>query len=192
MIHIAGRWVMEQAICALSRIIKSIPEFYLSVNISLQQLHDPMLEEFIPKTLRKYGVEGKHLVIETTESCMDEEPALIQMLIDTCHSYGIRIALDDFGTGYSSLRVLLKYHTDIIKLDRSLLLEMAESVDKSNFITSIVFACHRFGRIVCMEGVETEEHRALVQDAGCDTIQGFYFFRPTEIDELYKFIENQK
>ena len=188
-IFIAGRWILEEAVKACKRIIKTLPDFYLTVNVSLRQLHDPELLSFIPAVLKKHGLDGRHLVIEATESCLDKEPALINDFMKICHEHGIRIALDDFGTGYSSLRVLLKYPTDIIKLDRSLLLEMCESVKKSNFITSIVFACHQFGKKVCMEGVETEMQRSLVQNANCDMIQGFYYYRPTELSKLYELVE---
>ena len=191
MIHLAGRWIMEQAVKACAEIIKFIPDFYLTVNISLQQLFDEELLTFIPAVLQKYQVEGKHLVFEMTESSMDREPARLRRLIDVSHSLGVRLALDDFGTGYSSIRVLLQYNTNIIKLDRSLLLEMTQSEDKSNFICSIVYACHQFGKKVCVEGVETEQQRQLVKNAECDMIQGFYFYRPTELQRVFQIAREQ-
>ena len=190
MINIAGRWILEKAVKACKQITSFIPDFYLSVNVSLQQLRDPELLRFIPAVLKKYDLDGSHLVLETTESCLDRDSAAVQTFVDTCHNLGVRIALDDFGTGYSSLRVLLKYSTDIIKLDRSLLLEMSESEEKYNFITSIVFACHQFRKTVCVEGVETAAHRNLVDHACCDTIQGFYYYRPAELDEVYELAQH--
>ncbi len=84
--------------------------------------------------------------------------------------------------------MLLQYPSSIIKLDRSLLTEMTESADKKNFIASIVYACHRFGKKVCMEGVETQVQDTLIKDAGCDTIQGYYYYRPMEVSSLYKLV----
>ena len=191
MIHLAGRWIMEQAVEVCSRIIEYIPDFYLTVNISLQQLFDDELLEFIPAVLKKYHVDGRHIVFEMTESSMDREPARLRKLIDVSHDLGVRLALDDFGTGYSSIRVLLQYNTNIIKLDRSLVLEMSQSEDKSNFITSIVYACHQFGKKVCVEGVETLQQRELVRNAQCDMIQGFYFYRPTELPKVFELAKNQ-
>lgn len=72
--------------------------------------------------------------------------------VDACHEMGIGIALDDFGSGYSSLRMLLQYPSSIIKLDRSLLLEMAASEDKMNFLSSIVYACLRYFQLRDPEG----------------------------------------
>ena len=191
MIHLAGRWIMEQAVKACAEIVNYIPEFYLTVNISLQQLYDEELLDFIPAVLQKYHVDGKHLVFEMTESSMDREPARLRKLIEVSQNLGVRLALDDFGTGYSSIRVLLQYNTNIIKLDRSLLLEMIQSEDKSNFICSIVYACHQFGKKVCVEGVETETQKLLVQNAQCDMIQGFYYYRPTELQKVFEIAKQQ-
>lgn len=188
MIHLAGRWVFEQAAHACVRICSYIPDFYLTVNVSLQQLDDEGFFDFIRQTLQKYDLEGKHIVVELTESCIDDQPEKLQEFVEACNALDIRIALDDFGSGYSSMRVLLRYPCSIIKLDRSMLLEMSDSCEKNEFITSIVYACHQFGKKVCMEGVETDRQNTLVKEAGCDLIQGFYYYRPTEVDQVYELV----
>ena len=184
LIHIAGRWVFEQAVRVCSEIIKSHPDFYLTVNMSLKQLNDETFLSFVPMILEKYHLSGEHIVIEMTESCMDQEPAKLNRLIETFQKSNIRFSLDDFGTGYSSLRVLMQYPTDIVKLDRSLLLEMMQSSEKFEFINSIVFSCHRFGKKVCMEGVETELQRQIAKNADSDLIQGYYYYKPLELETL--------
>ena len=192
MIHTAGRWVFEQAVCTCMRLISYIPDFYLTFNVSLHQMSDQYFPEFMADVLAKYQVDGCHLVAEMTESSMDEQPEKLIRFIEACSKLNIPLALDDFGSGYSSLRMLLKYPSSIIKLDRSLLLEMSQSEDKLNFISSIVYACHRFGKKVCMEGVETQEQDQLIQEAGCDLIQGYRYYRPMEVNALYELMAEQK
>ena len=189
MIQFAGRWVLEQAVQVCSDILKDNPNFYLTVNVSLLQLYDNELIPFIPSVLKKYNVSGKNIVLEMTESTMDNVPGKLLELIKTCKKLKIRIALDDFGTGYSSLRVLMKYPIDIIKIDRSLLLEMVESEAKNNFFTSLIHAGHHFGKKICVEGVETEHQRDIVLKSNVDIIQGFFFYRPLEIPDLFKAIK---
>lgn len=188
MIHLVGRWVLEQAVCACTRLITLMPDFYLTVNISLQQLEDDGFLSFIRQTLEKYRLDGNHIVLELTESCMDSQPEKLEAFVEECAKMDLRIALDDFGSGYSSMRVLLRYPSNIIKLDRSLLLEMGDSDKKNSFIASIVYACHQFGKKVCMEGVETEFQNELVKTAGCDLIQGFYYYKPMELDAVYQLV----
>lgn len=185
MIQIAGRWILEEAVKACSKIVKVQPDFYLTVNVSLHQLYDDEFMPCITSVLEKYKLDGKHIVLEMTESGLDSNPKKVLELVVLCRKLGIRLALDDFGTGYSSMRVLLKYPMDIIKIDRSLLLEMEESMGKNGFIASLIQACHKFGKKICVEGVENEHQKALVQQGHADMIQGFLFYRPTELPELF-------
>lgn len=191
LIQLAGRWVFEQAACNCMRLAACMPEFYLTFNMSLQQLSDDQFTDFMRATLEKYRVSGSNLVAEMTESSMDERPEQLMRFVDACRELDIGIALDDFGSGYSSLRMLLQYPSSIIKLDRSLLLEMVASEDKMNFISSIVYACHRFGKKVCMEGVETWAQDGIIRECGCDMIQGFYYYRPMELEDVYSLVSKE-
>ena len=184
----AGRWVFEQAVRTCAHLVSMAPDFTLTVNISLHQLHAPTFSDFVKDTMKKYRLAGRHLTAELTESCMDEEPEKLVAFVEACTSCGIRVALDDFGTGYSSLRVLLKYPSSVIKLDRSLLEQLTSSEDKLHFISSLVFSCHRFGKKVCMEGVETELQNEMVKKCGCDMIQGFYYYQPMEREDVYRLL----
>ena len=69
--------------------------------------------------------------------------------------------------------------------------EMTESEAKMNFIRSIVFACHQFGKTVCMEGVEQAEQNEIILNTGCDMIQGYYYFRPMELRDLYRLVSQK-
>ena len=188
LIQAVGRWVFEQAVCTCVRLHAYDPAFYLTFNVSLHQLSDPLLLPFMKETLEKYNLPGSSLVAEITESCLDEQPAQLDFFVSTCQKMGLVIALDDFGSGYSSLRMLLQYPFSIIKLDRSLVQEVTESEAKMNFIRSIVFACHQFGKRVCMEGVENVEQKEIILNTGCDMIQGYYYYRPVEVSSLYQML----
>ena len=151
-------------------------------------MSDPLLMPEMEKILQKYGLCGGGLVAELTESCLDEEPEKLLDFVGACQNLGMRIALDDFGSGYSSLRMLLQYPSSIIKLDRSLVMEATESEAKMNFIRSIVYVCHQFGKTVCMEGVERADENEMIRNTGCDLIQGYYYYRPMELSDVYRLI----
>lgn len=191
LMHSVGRWVFEQAVSTCVRIHAYNPVFYLTFNVSLQQLSDPVLLPFMEETLKKYGLSGSNLIAELTESFLDEQPENLTHFVLELQKMGLYVALDDFGSGYSSLRMLLRYPSSIIKLDRSLITEVMESEENLNFIRSIVFACHQFGKTVCIEGVETEEQNELILDTGCDMIQGYYYYRPVELPALYQLLSRQ-
>ncbi len=190
LIDIVGKWVFEEAACTCSRTVFYNPKFYVTFNVSLQQLYDDTFLDFMQNTLKKYQIDGSNLIAELTENFMDEQKDKLEHFIEACNKMNIKIALDDFGSGYSSFRMLLQYSFYLIKLDRSLLSEMSVSEEKKNFISGIVYSCHKFGKKVCMEGVETQLQNEIIKEAGCDVIQGYYYFRPMELFNLYQLLSS--
>ncbi len=185
-----GKWIVSQAVEICSRILEYMPEFRLSFNVSYLQVTDETFFAFIRDALEKNHVPGGNMIVELTESYFDETSELLEKFIWQCKNHGIRLALDDFGEGYSSIHLLLHYPVDLIKLDRFLVQELMASEEKRKLIFSIIAECHKFGKKICMEGVETREELEIVRQTGCDCIQGFYFYRPLEVDALYKLLED--
>lgn len=154
-----GRWGFEQTVRMCLRLGSVLEDFYLTFNVSIQQLSDEGVVAYMGELLEKYDIMGACLVVEITENFMEETPEKMVDFIKKCRNLGILMALDDFGNEYSSLRRLLHYPTEIIKLDRFLMKELMEAEEKKNFISSIVYACHKFGKKVCIEGVETAKQK---------------------------------
>ncbi len=188
MILPVGKWVFEQVVRTCKRILSFEPRFTMSFNVSYLQIMDDDFIRFVEQTLKKYRMDGSHFIAELTETHFDENPEKLKEFVDGCKKIGIQIALDDFGNGYSSLGLLLKYPATVVKLDKSLLTELTGSEEKMYFISSIVYACHQFGKTVCVEGVETEEEDRIVKNTGCDMIQGYFHYKPVEISELYEIL----
>ena len=181
-----GKWIFKQTAKLCKRINSYNPDFYLDFNVSYHQIKDETLLPYMKNILNDYKIEGDRLVMELTETHSNDDPIKLQKFIESCKDMNIRMALDDFGVGYSSLEMLLKYPADIIKLDRSIMKKMSDSSESKMFISTVVTGCHNFNRKVCVEGVETEEELNMVTEAGCDTVQGYYFYKPLEISDVYK------
>lgn len=190
LILMVGKWVLDQAVRTCARVVSYLPDFRLAVNISYYQILDNVFLQYLEKTLKKYKLSGEHIILEITETHYDETPLKVREFVENCRKLGIEVAIDDFGDGYSSLAFLIKYPATIVKLDRSLIREMVSSNDNINFISSIVYACHKFGKKVCAEGVETEEEFNIIKESGCDMIQGYYLYPPHELDEFYGILPN--
>lgn len=191
LINHVGRGVFEQAVRHCKRINTTIPDFFLDFNISYNQIYDKSLLPFMSEVIQKWGVNAKNLVLELTETHYNNSPVRLQEFIEECKGLGMRMALDDFGVGYSSLEMLVKYPANVVKLDRSLMKKMSDSKEITDFITAIVYACHKFGKLVCVEGVETEQELKIVTEAGCDMVQGYYFYRPMEVFDVYDLLTSQ-
>ena len=184
-----GRFVMEEAFKYSARIIETRPEFLLTLNISMTQLNDDTLFEFIKETFKKYHLDGSHIVFEITESTIDMYPEEMHRLVEICEELGIFLAIDDFGTGYSSLHSLMEYRFDFLKIDRSLLLDIEKSHQNRSFIESLLCACHLNNMKIVMEGVENANQNEISKAIKCDYIQGFLFHKPAPADEIFRTLE---
>lgn len=188
LINPVGRWVFENAVKITKEFVKIDNTLQISSNVSYIQILEDDFIDFIKKTIEKYDINPSNLILELTETNFDNYPERLEEFFLLCTTLGIHVALDDFGSGYSSIGLLLKYPTNIVKLDKSLVDALIGSKDNEKFIISIINACHIFGKQVCAEGVETKDTLKIIQDAGCDIIQGFYFSRPIELSEYFKMI----
>lgn len=191
LINHVGRGVFEQAVRHCKRINATISDFFMDFNISYNQIYDKSLLPFMSEVIKKWGVNTGNLVLELTETHYNNSPVRLQEFIEECKGLGMRMALDDFGVGYSSLEMLIKYPANVVKLDRSLMKKMPDSKEITDFITAIVYACHKFGKFVCVEGVETEQELEIVTEAGCDMVQGYYFYKPMEVSDVYDLLISQ-
>lgn len=187
-----GKWVIEQIAQLCQDILPFFPSFKLSFNVSYFQLADDTLFPFLKKTLHHCRVPGENVMLELTETHFDSMPDHLEKFIERCREIGLSFALDDFGNAYSSLQLLLDYPADLVKLDRTLMRKAVSSKKRRDFIMSIVYACHRFGKRVCMEGVENEEELEAARKMGADFIQGYYFYRPLELDAFFRLIRGHK
>ena len=94
------------------------------------------------------------------------------------------IAIDDFGTGYSSLSYLTDFPFDCLKIDRSFVSKIGISHKGAAIVTTILAMAKHLHVKVVAEGIETAEHLAYLEQAGCDKIQGYYISRPIPFNEL--------
>jgi EAL domain-containing protein (putative c-di-GMP-specific phosphodiesterase class I) len=96
----------------------------------------------------------------------------------------VKIALDDFGTGFSSLSYLRKFPIDILKIDRSFVLEMESDFECQMIVKAIVNLAKALSLKVVVEGVETKGQFELVNHFKCDFVQGYYFSKPVKPNEI--------
>lgn len=97
---------------------------------------------------------------------------------------GIVLALDDFGTGYSSLSYLQRFKFDILKLDQSFVRKTERGTSGAALTASIISMAKCLGMRTVGEGVETNDHVDLLQESGCDLMQGYLFSRPVKNDDF--------
>ena len=131
-----------------------------------------------------HGVDPRRVVIEITESAAMADPERTQWLFHDFRERGFRVAIDDFGTGYSSLSRLRHLPVDILKIDRSFVREVPGDLPSSSMVAGIIRLAEGVGMTPFAEGVETQEQRAFLLDAGCGLAQGYLFARPMPPEDI--------
>ena len=161
--------------------------FRVAVNVSARQL-TAAFPGIVRDALAAGGVPGEALTLEVTESVLMERPDEVVGLLDELKQLGVRIAVDDFGTGYSSLAYLARFPVDILKIDRSFVVDVTEAGDQSELARTIVHLGRSLGLKTVAEGIETVEQQLHLQELGCPFGQGFLFARPMPADEVDTFL----
>ena len=151
----------------------------VAVNISVDQLTSTSFVETVIAALHDSGLAAWRLELEVTESIFLRDGGLAVQVLDRLRGLGIKLSLDDFGTGYSSLGYLRNVRFDTIKVDRSFVQGAAKNKAESlAIIRAVVALADSLNISTTAEGVETEAELAMIQQLGCNKIQGYYFGRP--------------
>ena len=155
-----------------------------AVNVTALQFSRPDFVDSVRLALQQTGLEAKWLELELTEGVLmtDLEGAIEHM--NALHQLGVSLSIDDFGTGYSSLRYLQRLPLDSLKIDRSFVQELEPHSAKNPLVQVIIDLARQFGLDVVAEGVETRDQFETLKRLGCDRLQGFWFNRPLEAQEL--------
>src|SRR5690606_26892517 len=132
------------------------PPLRLAVNLSARHFADRHLLADVAAALDAAGMEPAHLELEITESMMMRDTAGAAAILHGLKKLGVHIALDDFGVGYSSLSHLKYFPIDVIKIDRSFIIDVpGAQVDQA--LAEAVIAIGKSLRMrVVAEGVELE------------------------------------
>jgi EAL domain-containing protein (putative c-di-GMP-specific phosphodiesterase class I) len=173
-----GNWVLRKA-CADA--MKWPDTVKIAVNVSVDQLTSPGFVEQVVQALHDTGLPAWRLEIEVTESIFVRDGGLAVQVLDRIRKLGIKLSLDDFGTGYSSLGYLSNIRFDTIKVDRSFVAGASKGkAECIAIIRAVVAMADALGIATTAEGVENEQELQMIQQFGCDKIQGYYFGRPME------------
>lgn len=191
LIHPIGNWVFEQTVALCKKAIRYVPDILISCNISYLQILKSTFFLFIKKTMDKKGVLGRNLVLELTETVSDTSHENLYRFIDKIRKEEIRFAIDDLGSGYSSLNFLFECPADIVKIDKSLTKKTLTSPSNKNVLKTIVYACHEAKKRVCVEGIETVEELNEIMQTECDSLQGFYFYKPMPVKNFLNLLKKE-
>lgn len=178
-------WVIKTACTDLKRCIDiGLDIERVSVNLSANLLLYKNLIGMISRILKETDLPAKRLEVEITESMVMDDIEKSSITLNALYLLGVGLALDDFGTGYSSLTYLRQFPLSTLKIDRSFITEMSANAEDIAIVRAVIALAHSLHLQVIAEGVEDEKQLKILQQEGCDQVQGYYYSKPLPLDDL--------
>jgi len=191
LIERVGYWVMKQAAQMAVATERELGiTLRMAVNVSMRQLYDPGLFDQIAGVLESTGLPPGNFEVELTESSIMADLERTCETLRRLRELGVSIAIDDFGTGYSSLSYLRKLPVDVLKIDRSFVMEIGSNRQTEAIIENLLGLSRALGLRVVAEGVENDEQQAFLRGIGCDYLQGFHIGRPVELSQFHSWLRS--
>jgi len=175
--RIAG-WVLETACRQAAMWERSGHAVRVAVNLSPSQFQSGDLASSVAEILQSTGLTPSLLELEVTEDILLLDETRVLDIFERIQELGVHIAFDDFGTGYASLSYLKRFPLDVLKIDRSFVLELLAGSGDAAIVNSIVSLGRQLGLSVVAEGIENRVTADLLLSMGCEQGQGYFFGRP--------------
>jgi len=184
-----GLWVLETAVQQLLIWQKTItPNLFMAVNISVKQLEDNQLIDYLTELLNKTQIPAPYIELEITENISIDEHSNTSKTLDKLYDLGVQLSMDDFGTGYSNMNYLKKLPINRIKIDRCFISGIPQDNSDQAITQAIISIARHFNFNVIAEGIETKEQEEFLLSQGCFTGQGFLFSRPLSAEKATQFL----
>ncbi len=192
-------FVIKLDLFIFEKVLKDIREYInqgkeplpVSVNVSRRHFDNQNFFFEYEKLMKKYGIDGKYIEFEITESIILNNEFNLTETIRQIHSIGSKVSIDDFGSGFSNFSMINHVSYDILKIDRKLLFgKNGFDEDSRKILKNIVTLNKDMKKIVVCEGVEKKEESDYLKSIGCDLIQGYYYSKPQPKEEFIQLIKN--
>lgn len=186
------RAILERALAGRQQMRRVLPRGTVSVNLSALNLLDQSLPELVQRLLEQYSIAPHELVLEVTETAAAADMAAAQRVLMNLTALGCKVAMDDFGTGYATLDTLRQgAPITEIKMDRGFVMDIATSERAAKVAKAIIEIAHAWDCRMVAEGVEDEATLNILRDLNCDEAQGYFWMRPSPLDEVMDWIGSQ-
>lgn len=185
-------WILKKIIRdykEIKKIDNLSEEFYISMNMSLKEVEDDNILEQFKEIIKNSNIKEKSICIEITENNSYKNQKKAEENIEKLREYGFLVALDDFGVEYSNISILGQFKFDTVKLDKYFIDSIHETpISKTVIEIFDYLSCMKEKNIV-IEGVEEKSQVDFIKDTSSSKfyIQGYFYSKPLEIDDLKNF-----
>ena len=187
-----GEWVLRTA-CqqAMTWQLPGKLPVRVAVNLSAKQFKDENLTQSVLSALHDSGLAAELLELELTEGTLMDDARATMVTLEQLRGIGVYLSIDDFGTGYSSMNYLKRFDVRALKIDKSFISGLPLDSENAAITRAIIAMAHGLKMAVVAEGVETDAQLVLLEQYGCDMVQGYYLGHPSAPDTIHRMLANQ-
>jgi diguanylate cyclase (GGDEF)-like protein len=187
-----GEWVLRTACAqAVAWQQEGKPPIRMAVNLSAKQFKDENLTQIVVSALHDTGLPPQLLELELTEGTLMDDARATMVTLEHLRGIGVYLSIDDFGTGYSSMNYLKRFDVRALKIDKSFISGLPQDSENAAITRAIIAMAHGLKMVVVAEGVETDEQLVLLEQYGCDMVQGYYLGHPAPQESITLMLNNQ-
>ncbi len=179
-----GQCVMQMALTQAKRWFDEGTPYSIAVNVSPTQFRKLEFVDQLTSMIAASGVDPHLLELEITESVAMGDFVAASTKLSALRELGIRTSIDDFGVGHSNLTQLVNLPFDSLKIDMSLISEIGDSEKSEAVIIALIGIASALGHPTIAEGIETFSQYEFLRRYGCNSIQGYYFAKPMNVDDF--------
>lgn len=193
LIHILSKIILNKVCLEIKNILqKGFKLKRISVNFSVVELREDNFCHDIFDIIESHDISYSNVGIELTETATDLDFGYMKQIVTELKDKGLTLYLDDFGSGYSNFDRIMQLPLDIIKFDRSLLLQSNKSDDSTYMVENFSNMFKKLNYIILYEGVEDDNDEIKCKSMNASYLQGYKYSKPIKISELYKFLEKEE
>jgi EAL domain-containing protein (putative c-di-GMP-specific phosphodiesterase class I) len=184
---------MQHGIEQLANWLRLGLDITVSINVSARHLQEPLFAQHLAGLLSRHQTPvAQRLIIEVLETAALADVDYTCSLMEECRALGVRFALDDFGTGYSTFTYLKRLPIDMLKIDRSFVINMLADRQDLAIVEGVIGLSQTFGCAVVAEGVETPAQAQRLIEIGCHVGQGNGIAAAMPADEVPAWVRDYK
>ena len=191
MIYRIGEIVFEK-VCRFihdSDCIRSLGVHYIEINLSPLQCFQTDIVRKFTDIMNKYEIDPGWINLEITETASFEKDDIMSLNIAAFHEMGVSFSLDDYGSGFASVDYLFKLPVEIVKIDKGILWNAMKDNNARIVLINTLKMLKELGKKIVVEGVEDEDMVKLLEENGCDYMQGYYYSKPISPKEYIEFLD---
>ncbi|BFT30666.1 hypothetical protein D210916BOD24_18420 [Alteromonas sp. D210916BOD_24] len=178
LIHQLGHQVLRKSCALVAKCNGLGQELKVAVNVAAKQLSNPGFVKEVDQIIRNSGIKASSIELEVTESALMHDFEQTRDMLNALTALGLSIALDDFGTGYSSLAYLRQFPLNVLKIDRSFVIDMDQEQQAFDIVLAIVNLALSLELSIVAEGIENQAQFDALFELGCHAGQGYMLCRP--------------